>query len=422
MPGVSGYLLGMGQGGKSPDITYCLSIHGGETAAAVLLGIERGAAAVRAELVRRGILRPAAKFPLGLRISARAARGLDSGPGLRNLRETLRRNRMRVVSLNIFPYGPFHGRPVKESVYAPDWRSPLRTEYTRRCGRILSKLLPAGGEGSLSTVPVAYGRLDREGWNRAAREIGAAVAALALVRERTGRTLGLALEPEPDCVLETAEDAVEALEARLFPAVERAVGGRKAEAAARRHLGVCLDTCHHAVLGESPSAAWARYDRAGIRVWKVQVSSALKLAVDAGYRTRLAPFADPVYLHQTVAYRAGRRFRRWPDLPDALRDPDAGRAEELRVHCHVPLGWGGGGGMGTTRGALTPVFFRRLARGDCPHAEVETYTFGVLPESCRGGGMTDSLAGELAWVHGRLAAAQGGSAGALDVRRAPEAR
>jgi hypothetical protein len=417
-----GTLSAMGADAQLPDLTYCLSIHGGETAAEVLQGIAQGAGPVRDELLRRGVLHAASRFPLGLRVSARAARALAGEAGIRRLREILRRNRMRVVTLNLFPYGPFHGPGIKESVYLPDWRSPHRTEYTLCGARLLAKLLPADGEGSLSTVPVAYGRLGRDGWRRAASEIGAAVAGLARMRARTGRLLGLALEPEPDCVLESSEDAAEALEKRLFPAAERAIGGRGAEAAARLHLGVCLDTCHHAVIGESPSSAWARYDRAGIRVWKVQISSALRLPANPAYRTLLEPFADAVYLHQTVAFRAGKRVRRWPDLPAALRDPGAGRAEELLVHCHVPLGWRGGRGLGTTRGALTPAFFRRLARGDCPHAEVETYTFQVLPKACQGRGMTHSLAGELAWVHARMRSARDGSAGALDVRRAAEAR
>lgn len=422
LPTVSGYRERVGVKAQKPDLTYCLSIHGGETAGEVLRGIESGAAPVRDELVRRGEFCAGDRFPLGLRVSANAARGLSTPKGFRALRATLRRNRMRVVTLNLFPYGPFHGPGIKESVYLPDWRSPLRSEYSLHGARLLAELLPAGGEGSLSTVPVAYGRLDKVGWARAEREIGVTVEALARIRERTGITLGLALEPEPDCVLETAGDAVEAFEKRLFPAVERAIGGRGAEAAARRHLGVCLDTCHHAVLGESPTAAWARYDRAGIRVWKVQISSALRVPANPASGTLLAPFADPVYVHQTVAFRGGRMVRRWPDLPDALRDPGAGRAEELRIHCHVPLVWRGARGLGTTRGSLTPAFFRRLVRGDCPTAEVETYTFSVLPEACRVLGMTGSLAGELAWVRERMVAGRGGSAGALDDRRAAGAR
>jgi hypothetical protein len=393
---------------QKPEITYCLSIHGGESVAEVMRGIASGAIPVRDELVRRGVIPPGKAFPLGLRVSARAARSLAGQlPERRALRNLLKRSNLYAVTVNGFPYGPFHGRRVKETVYVPDWRSPLRLDYTLMLAGLLAGLLPEAVEGSISTVPLAYGVLDRSQLDRAARGIGSAIAGLARVRERTGRTIGLALEPEPDCVLESAGEVVTAFQKHLFPAVERALGGRGAETVARRHLGICLDTCHHAVLGESPVSAWSRYDRAGIRVWKVQISSALRLPTGPGFRKLLEPFADPVYLHQTVAFRKGRIVRRWPDLPDAVTDPAAGRAEEIRTHCHVPLGWRGCGGLKTTRSLLSPAFFRRLSRGDCPHAEVETYTFEVLPEACRRRGVIASLADELEWVHSRMPVRRG---------------
>ena len=57
--------------------------------------------------------------------------------------------------------------------------------------------------------------------------------------------------------------------------------------------------------------------------------------------------------------------------------------ETLRVHFHVPLFCEGT--VGTTSHCLTPEFFEVLREGNCPHLEIETYTFDVLPESVRPG-------------------------------------
>jgi len=239
----------------------------------------------------------------------------------------------------------------------------------------------------------------------AARNLAAAVVHLDAVRRATGREIGLALEPEPDCVLESAAQAVRLFSDTLFPAAEAAIGGSKrtACATARRHLGICLDTCHHAVLGESPATAWARLDRAGIRVLKTQLSAALTASAGPRLAARLAPFNEGVYLHQTAAFLGRRRVGRWPDLPDAVSSFRTLPADEWRVHCHVPLGWAGGAGLGTTRDQLSAAFFRRLLSGACPHAEIETYTFHVLPEPCRRAGVTASIADEFEWVLDRLA-------------------
>ena len=67
---------------------------------------------------------------MGLRLSAREARELREGERLREFRAFLDREGLYVAIINGFPYGPFHGTPVKENVYAPDWRDDARVEYT----------------------------------------------------------------------------------------------------------------------------------------------------------------------------------------------------------------------------------------------------------------------------------------------------
>src|SRR6185436_6108747 len=77
----------------------------------------------------------------------------------------------------------------------------------------------------------------------------------------------------------------------------------QAEAALRRHLGVCLDACHLAVEHEDPREAIDRLQRAGVRIGKLQLSTGLEAAFearDAEVQQQLRAFADGVYLHQVV--------------------------------------------------------------------------------------------------------------------------
>lgn len=371
-------------------LTYGLNVHPGENWAEMVAAIERHATAVRARVA------PGQPFGLGLRIAAEAACEADA-PRLAALRDRLAALGLYARTVNAFPYGRFHGARVKESVYAPDWRAAERRDYTIRAAEILAALLPPGETASVSTVPLGYRAEFAVASDIAAAEAHLAETAEALARlaDRTGRRIVLALEPEPDCVLETVADTaafLERLRARSF--------------AARRHLGICLDTCHLAVLGEEPVEALRRLRAAGVPVGKIQLSSALAALNDADGRRALAAFVEPVYLHQTAGFDAvRRRLARWPDLDAALRDlPAATGIAEIRAHFHVPLHWAGAGALGATAARLGPEFWREAARATADW-EIETYTFDVLPQHLRTGGVEASIAAEYDWVRQHLKAA-----------------
>jgi len=369
-------------------LTYCLNVHPGESWAAMEDAVERHAAAVKAAVS------PKRPFGLGLRIAAEAARAADAGR-IAAFRERLSALGLYARTANAFPFGRFHGARVKESVYTPDWRTAERLEYTIRAAEILAELLPEGETACLSTVPVAYRAhlAAPDDAARAVRRLAAAAEGLARLEDRTGRTLRLALEPEPDCFVETVADAITFLDQ---PGLR--------SPAARRHLAVCLDTCHLAVLGEDPAPALRHLRDAGIAVGKVQLSSALTARNDAEGRSALAAFAEPVYFHQTVAFDAeGRPVARWPDLPAALAElPHLAAAAAIRTHFHVPLHWPGAGALGATAAGLGPDFWRAAAEAT-RDLEIETYTFDVLPEPLRRGGRAASIAAEYAWVRERIA-------------------
>jgi len=355
---------------KGSHLTYCLNIHPGEAWEENLAAIETHAAEVK----RR--VSPHDPFGLGLRLSARAASELL--PQVSEMKDRLAGAGMYAFTTNGFPYGRFHGTRVKEEVYLPDWSSPERLAYTETLASILAALLPEGVDGSISTVPVAYGKTPSEA---AIENIVAAARSLADLENKTGKRVFLALEPEPDCYIETTDEAI-----RFWDEL-RARGA----AEDLRRLGICVDTCHAAVEFEDPAETVRRLEAAGIAVPKIQVSSALALPQGADPAELLEPFRDEVYLHQTRVKSEGK-LRRFPDLPDALREAPRG---EWRVHFHVPLHFAGGGGLESTASSLDEAFFAEAVRPG-RHLEIETYSFDVLPGPR--GDVVDSIVAELAWL------------------------
>jgi sugar phosphate isomerase/epimerase len=289
-------------GGTAAHLTYCTNIHPGESWPELRAVLARHLPAVK----RR--VSPDGPMGVGLRLSAVAATSLAEEPeALAWLSDFLAREDLYTFTINGFPYGRFHGARVKEGVYQPDWRRTERLAYTDCLADLLAGLLPEGATGSISTVPGGF--RDIRGSQPAASQVAGMllrhVAHLSRLRERTGRTVALALEPEPMCFLETIEEAARFFEDHLFSRSACAgladlmgMAVAAAEAAVHRHLGLCYDVCHAAVEFEDAAASLARLRRSGIAIPKLQLSSALRIPqVDNDTVERLRSFEDDVYLH-----------------------------------------------------------------------------------------------------------------------------
>lgn len=394
-------------GAPGQHLTYCTNVHPGESWPETRANLGRYLPAIKEQLS------PREPFGVGLRLSAAAAQELNEPQALGEAVSWLRDQGLYVFTLNGFPFGDFHGRPVKESVYRPDWRSEQRLAYTDLLADLLVRLLPAGMSGSISTVPVAFRRSlrDESEVEPAAERLLRHVSHLVEIERRTGCHLALALEPEPCCYLETIAETVQFFERRLLapPALGRLAvraglaDAPQAEAAVRRHLGVCLDLCHAAVEFESPVDSLRSLRAAGIAVPKVQLSAGLRLPQVGGDAiARLRAFDDGVFLHQVVE-RVGDELRRYEDLGQAFESfAQSGGEREWRVHFHVPIFRADLDPFGTTRDFVEAVLQEHRRAPVSDHLEVETYTFGVLPEQYRGDDIVTSIVRELRWAGDRL--------------------
>jgi len=115
----------------------------------------------------------------------------------------------------------------------------------------------------------------------------------------------------------------------------------------------------------------------------------------------LRTYVEPRFLHQTRTVFGA-----------ATDDLDAALGEQLpgpwRIHYHVPLHAAPAAPLTSTIPVLREAIHQLLgAPGPrCEHFDVETYTWGVLPEDQRprdAAGLADGIAAELAFARDLLA-------------------
>jgi len=379
-------------------LSYCTNVAPAESVDELLAGLHGLWTEVRRLVAPEGTL------GLGLWLPDDAARALCRDPGrMREVRAALTDERLELVTVNAFPARAFHAAVVKEAVYVPAWTEPERFAYTSAVARTVAGIAPQGADVTLSTLPLGYPKLAMPDQLRAGALLLAAVLELHRLRELTGTTIRLAIEPEPCCAIETVQELIEFFGVCVRPVVRHLVAAGIPESAAgdvvRRHLGACLDLCHLAVEHEDPVEAMARLQAADVPVFKVQVSAAVEVSepADAANRAALARFAEPRWLHQVGAGNGLVVL----DLPQALADASFAKSKPWRVHFHVPLHEAEVGGLPTTRPEVAR-FLRHVATLDEPPVlEIETYTWSVVPGASAD--LAENVANEIAWVRRELA-------------------
>ncbi len=393
-------------------LTYCTNIHPGETWAEVQQSM-RYVLEVREEL---GVMGP---FGIGLRLSAQAARELARPQVLSAYQAWLAQNSCYVFTMNGFPYGEFHGERVKDQVHHPDWTTRERVDYTLQLFDILAQLLPDGMEGGISTSPLSY-----RPWHATPEAHAATTEASVLrmmeivlhlvrIKESTGKVLHLDIEPEPDGMVENSHEFITFFNHEVLTKgldwlhYHLPTTRSRAEAAIREHLRLCYDICHFAVAFETPAEVLQTLEDNDIRIGKLQISAALKADLRkhdaATVKAALAPYAEPIYLHQATLRCAEREVVAFPDLAPALAALNDPLNDELRTHFHVPIYTNSYGVLQSTNDAIVETLRLWQANPFTPHLEVETYTWEVLPDHQRLT-LTDSIARELKWVLQNLGA------------------
>ena len=309
----------------------------------------------------------------------------------RDLGEWLRSAKIEAVTVNAFPFHAFHDEIVKHRVYQPDWTAEDRVWHVCQLAELVSCWSPSQRRVSLSTLPIGY---EREGQKINLGEAASRLCQAASDLYENATKFTIDLEPEPGCVLDTAD--------KVIAFFDRYLDSREQ----REAIGICHDVCHAAVMFEDQREVLRLYAEAGIRVNKVQISSALDvdvrtIGVDATIE-HLTQFAEPRYLHQT-GFMTDGQFELIEDLPEAIERLEAGPSagpipDRLRVHFHVPVYLDHIGPLGTTNDQIAEAVAAAREYHDTKHFEVETYAWGVLPEELKRDTLAEGIADELKWV------------------------
>lgn len=392
------------------SLGYCTNVHAGGTAREMRANLEKHAVRVK-ELYSSS--RP---MGIGLWLSAAVAGELVETRQVAPFRDWLAARGLVPYTMNGFPYGDFHEQVVKHRVYQPTWWEPARLAYTLQLVDILHEILPPGLEGSISTLPIAWGTPcpDLDQTQAAAQQLRQAARHMHELEQRTGRLIYLCLEPEPGCVFTFADDAVHFFTWQLLRGPDAEI--------VRRHIRICHDICHAAVMFEEQEDVLRKYRDAGIEVGKIQVSAALRMdlntlgmlsttpgAVGKAFE-QIGAFAEDRYLHQTVIRRhvihedvrgvvmdnADELF--FQDLPQALEDERDSPIGEWRVHFHVPIYLKEFGLLQSTQEQIASCLAVLPKYSGCQHLEVETYAWGVLPDKLRHAELAEGIAYELKWL------------------------
>lgn len=394
---------------KDLHLTYCSNIHPGESWGEVKNNLQQYIPLLKAKLA------PSESFGIGLRLAEIAAQELLEANNLAELKAWLKQENLYVFTLNGFPYGSFHHQVVKDKVYAPDWTKVERLDYTLKLMQILATLMPHDMDGGISTLPLSYkpwwhsSREQAKTFYQSSIQLAKVVAKMAAIAQETGKVLHLDLEPEPDGLLENTTEVIDFFQNWLFPVAgnwlqqELAINQEIAESLIIEHIRVCYDTCHFALEYEEPQSILERFQQAGIKIGKVQLSSAIKIAIPQERAKRqliidkLTPFAESTYLHQVIAQNSDRCLQRYRDLTTALPDLLTTTAQEWRTHFHVPIFIRDYQLFESTQGHIKQLLKLLPNHFVGHHLEIETYTWEVLPPAMKLDILT-SIEREYQWV------------------------
>jgi len=382
---------------NSAHITFCTNIYAGESWAAHFAVLKDSFPVLKAQLS------PEKPMGIGLRLSNLASIELLESNRLQEFKQWLSDVGGYVFTMNGFPYGGFHNTRVKDQVHAPDWTTNERLDYTIRLFNILADILPEGINGGISTSPLSYkpwfsGADEREIATAAATENILKVAEeLRQLKDQTGKTLHLDIEPEPDGFLESGPEFIDWYENILLKS------GKLTEDIIKEHITLCYDVCHFAIGYEQHAEIINELTEKGILVGKIQISAALKAKLPEAVSERtavvneLARFNEPTYLHQVIAKQRDGTLVRYPDLSNALADKENTTSTEWRAHFHVPIFVENMDLVQSTQADIKAVLDYHKKKPFSNHLEVETYTWEVLPAKLKAP-LNDSIVRELLWV------------------------
>ena len=375
-------------------LCYCTNIHPAESWEATFAALKKHTLKVR-DKVLVSTRNHEASYPIGLRLSALAAQELLQDENLADFKYWLYSESLYVYTINGFPYREFHNTRVKENVYKPDWTTEERLTYTTDLISIIAELAPNSTGGSVSSLPGSFKEFGADEVKMFAN-LYATARLLETLSELHEKDLHLGLEPEPLGHFENTEETLAFFEQFINWATSRDI---PVDVIYKR-IGINYDTCHFALQYEDASTALKSLTDAGLRISKVHLSNALEVDLtDTDNLQLIKRFDEPTYLHQVMTQDAEGKVSKFKDVENALaNDVDHSAALKARIHFHIPLHAAPEAPFSSTiQHTIETLQYLTENPDTCSHLEMETYTWGVLPDELQAP-IEDQLTAEHLWV------------------------
>lgn len=353
-------------------------------------------------------------FGVGLSLTNKASMELGKDYNLIFFKEWLEKNNLYVYTINSYLYGNPKLNLIKDLAHVPDWTNTDRPLYTKRLIKQLAYLMPEGATGSISTSPLSYrfwhtsNALLENSYEKAAKHLTKIICELYKVECKTGKYIHLDLEPESDSLIENSNEVIHFFRGYLVPSgsaylkAKLNISDTQAEEMVYKYINICYDVCHFSLAFEEPELTFKRFEQTGIKIGKVQLSSALKIVSPNNgnelVKQNLLLIKDSGFLHQ-VRERVGDEVVKYHDFPLVLHKKEL--INELRAQFHVPVFMEKFGYLSSTQDQLLKVIDYMKEKHISDHIEVETYTWEVLPWELQKN-LSDSIVRELSWVKEKL--------------------
>ena len=389
-------------------LTYSTLVHAGDTWDDMWASLRKFVPQVKKRVC------PDGNFGVSLRISHASSETLINSPEKRaELRRFLDDNGMYLYTVNAFPYGPFKNQIVKEQVYEPDWSSEQRLKYTMNVATIVAEVAPDYVNPSIQTPPLGFKpNVTSEAVIEAyAENIRKLATHVNNIRKYKGRTVTLAIEPEPACFLETTQETIAFFNDYLRTeksyrnlAAKTGATLEDAKEILARHVGIVYDICHQALEYENITQSLQALKDEKISVWKLQEAAAMMIPeVTKEKIEAVAKYAKTIYLTQTHQRTGDGAITRYLNLEDAIAAWELNPVKcEWRIHFHVPVFLEDLGPFKSTRFAIAEALAFQKKHRISDQLEIETYTWDVLPDELKTGDIVDYVTKEIEWVKSEL--------------------
>lgn len=298
-------------------------------------------------------------------------------------------NKKNIPLINGFVYKNFHQNLIKENIYYPDWTKKERFNFTKNTIFFAQKINKRSKICGISTLPITYKLWIKNNTKynikKAINFFFEILKILIKIKKYKNILIHIDIEPEPFCLLEDCKDFIYFFKSWILPELEEKikiylnVKKNKAKNVITKHLNLCFDICHSAVMFENQKLSLDLIKKFKIKIGRVQISSAIKIKKINKHNFNHLNFLNKSpFLHQSLMKLNNLKYIKNNDFKN-IKIINNEIIKEIRIHCHVPIYKKKiTNNIYTTQKELKNSLMNILKYDFTRNLEIETYTYNML--------------------------------------------